>query len=303
MELTSLHLSRIGQLYPQPLLELGPNIVEIPEEFSDIVDEQLTAAGVLESADTLAAPARALLDPLFGYDQAFAAVLMLHNQRQRVTFDLDEEWFDYIGSTSIPTTPRVYVLVTATGSTVTTAVRAGDHVDVVQEVVSEEFPKAAAAQLLRVGDPGNEWSPASIASVSFPADLLDRAPLRAPTTDSEDRQARADHRETVYRFVGALRGSGVSSRTVSTVETILGLDHIAANHVSYISGPRRLLSEGSASIDYFHNAGIVVSGVQKMGDGRVWKTFAPATRNDVAAALSDLTRLPSRPMLDALSSY
>ncbi|MBM4574696.1 hypothetical protein GS489_31030, partial [Rhodococcus hoagii] len=223
MELTSLHLSRIGQLYPQPLLELGPNIVEIPEEFSDIVDEQLTAAGVLESADTLAAPARALLDPLFGYDQAFAAVLMLHNQRQRVTFDLDEEWFDYIGSTSIPTTPRVYVLVTATGSTVTTAVRAGDHVDVVRKWCRRSF---------RRRQPRSSCCAWGIQATNGRLPRLRRCPsprtcstalrfARRPPTARIARHARITGRPSTDSSA-RYADQGVSSRTVSTVETILG---------------------------------------------------------------------------------
>ncbi|MFZ2172909.1 MAG: ESX secretion-associated protein EspG [Rhodococcus sp. (in: high G+C Gram-positive bacteria)] len=300
-QLTSLHLARLGQLYPRPLAELGPNITEIPDDVAGIITEQLVNAALIDTDGSMSVQARTLLDPLFAYDHAFAAVIMLHNQRQRVTFDLDDEWVEYMRE-SLPITPRVYVLVAATGATVTTAIRAGDHVDVAQATTSDDLARVAARELLRVGDPDAQWSPADITAVSFPANILDRAPVRAPLP-SADRKAHADHKETVYRFVAALRTAGASSRTVMAVEKFFELDHIAATHVSYVNGPRRLLSEGSATIDYFHNAGIAVGGLQKAGDGRMWKTLAPATPTEVAKALTDLTRLPARPMLDALSGY
>lgn len=303
-ELTSLHLARIGQFYSRPFTELGPNIVEVPDEVADMVDEQLRQAHILTGLGQLTPQAQALFDPVCEYERAFSAVILLHNQREPVTFELDEQWMEYVGqSLRSVTTPRVYVLVAAAGPVVTTVVRAGDHIDIMQESTTEPLDEVAARQFLAVADPEGIWSPASIAAVSFPADLLERAPLRAPIPHAGNRESVIDHRETVYRFISVLRDAQVSSRTIRTIEQLLRFEHLAVTHVGYISGRERLLSEGSASIDYLHNAGVAVGGLQITGDGRLWKTLAPATPTEVAAALRDLTKLPRRPMLDALAVY
>ena len=300
-QLTTLHLARLSQLYPRPLAELGPNVTEVPDEYAAIVDEQLTAAGLLSGE--LTSQAHALLDPLFGYENAFTAVILLHNQRQMVTFDLDEKWVEYMQKSPLSNTPRVYVLVASKGTEVATAVRAGDHVDVSVATTSESLPLVAARELLRVGDPDGRWSPATIPAVTFPAELLDRAPARAPLPGSADTKAHEDHKLTVRRFADALRKAEVPSRSIMAVEKFLELDHVAATHISYVSGAQRLLSEGTTTIDYFHEAGISVGGVQKTGDGRLWKTLAPATEKGVQTSLTFLTRLPARPMLEALSGF
>lgn len=303
-ELTTLHLARLGQLYPEPLAELGPNITEIPDDAAAAVDEQLVAAGFLTTAGELTPEARTILDPLHRYDSAYTAVIMLHNQREPVTFDLDDQWVEYVGqSLRSVTTPRVYAIVAAFGSTVTSAVRAGDHIDIIQESTSDTLDVVAARRLLAVADPNGEWSPAKIGAVSFPASLLEQAPARPPAASSRNQEAVADHKETVYRFVAALREANASNRTIVAVEQLLGYDHLAATHVAYVRGGRRMLSEGSASIDYFHDAGVAVGGIEMAADGRRWKTLAPATQTEVAAALRHLTRLPARPMLEALSGY
>lgn len=303
-ELTTLHLARISQFYPGLLAELGPNVTEVPNDVAAVVDEQLRAAGILTPSGILSPEARALIDPLYGYTCAYSAVILLHNQREPVTFDLDDQWVEYIGqSLRSVTTPRVFVLVASTDSVVTTAVRAGDHIDLVQEPASDTLDVIAARRLLAVADPGGSWLPAKIGAVSFPAELLDRAPFRPPMPSNGNLDALADHKETVYRFVSALRAADVSSRTIMAVEQLLGFDHLAATHVAYVSGQQRLLSEGSASIDYFHDAGVAVGGLQPAADGRVWKTLAPGTPTEVSAALRNLTHLPARPMLDAISVY
>ncbi|WP_301850672.1 ESX secretion-associated protein EspG [Rhodococcus pyridinivorans] len=283
--------------------DIGPNITEIPDELEKVVAAQLISSGLVTDAHTLSADARTLLDPLFSYDSAYSAVLLLHNQRQPVSIEIDEQWAEYVAdSVRAASTPRVYILVAASGATVTTALRAGDHIDVTQSTATDTFENTAAQNLLALADPEKSWSPAQISAVSFPAHLLDRAPLRPPTPGRSNAQAEADHKETVFRFISALRDSGVSSRTVAAVEKLLRLDHIAAMHVAYISGPHRMLSEGSASIDYFHEAGVAVGGLQLAADGRKWKTLAPATQSEVATALRELKRLPSRPMHHALNT-
>ena len=299
-QLTSLHLARLGQVYTGPLLELGPNVAEVPDDVAGIVNEQLIDAGLFESEGVLSAQAHTLLDPLFGYDDAFSAIILLHNQRQSFTFDLDGQWQEYM-SESLTTTPRVYVLVASHGRTVTTAVRAGDHVDITQVETSEPLVRIAAQELLRVGDPASEWSPADISALSFPASLLDHAPARAPIPGSADKDAVADHKETAYRFSSALRRGGVPSRTIIAVEKFLAFDHLAATHISFIKGHQRLISEGAATIDYFHDAGVSVGGLQLAGDGTKWRTLAPATQAETVSVLTDLMRLPSSPMLASLS--
>ncbi|MDE8647542.1 ESX secretion-associated protein EspG [Rhodococcus qingshengii] len=300
--LTSLHLARLSQFYPRPLAELGPNITEVPDDVASIVDQQLVAASLLDTRGALTEQARSLLDPLFRYDNAFTAVILLHNQRQQVTFDLDEMWMEYMRQ-SLPSTPRVYVVVAASGPTTVTAVRAGDHVDLSMSATGDPLALVAARELLRVGDPDKQWSPAKIPAVSFPAELLNRAPARSPLPDSDDTQAQRDHKLTVSRFADALRKAEIPSRTIMAVEKFLQLDHIAATHVAYIGGAQRMLSEGTTTIDYFHNAGVSVGGVQKTGDGNLWKTLAPATVEEVRKSLTFLSRLPARPMLSALAGY
>ena len=303
-ELTTLHLARIGQCYSGPLTELGPNVTEVPEDVSTTVDRQLKSAQILTTSGELSPAAHALLDPLFKYTHAYSAVTLLHNQREPVTFELDDQWVEYVGqSLRSVATPRVYTLVAAAGPIVTTAVRAGDHIDIMQESTTEPLDMVAARQLLAVADPEGTWAPATIGAVSFPAELLERAPLRRPLPTTASREALIDHKETVYRFVSALRDAQMSNRTIMAIERMLGFDHLAATHVAYVSGRARLLSEGSASIDYFHDAGMAVGGMQIAADGRLWKTLAPATTAEVATALQNLIALPARPMFDALSAY
>lgn len=292
--ITTIHMAHLGRLLSSHILELGPAAGEVPDEHKDTVVDQLTASGFLTDPETLSPSARGLLEPLTAYDEAYTGLIILHNQRQPLTFNIDDEWFDFLKQ-SFSDIPRVYFLIARQGQTVTIGIRSGEQISLTQEPLAGLFPQHAATSVLGIGDPQKKWDPADITPASFPVSLLEHAPLRRPADDVDNPDEVLAYRKQTDKFTTALRAQGISTSTAATLRRLLSFDHVAVTHVAYSAGHRKLLSEGSATVDYFHNAGVAISSLRKTPDGSVWKAIHPASPANVSAALTDLTHIPASP--------
>ncbi|TQC47031.1 hypothetical protein EEB14_22945 [Rhodococcus sp. WS4] len=298
--ISTMHMAYLAGLLPSPVFELGPAAVQVPPGFEDTVIEQLTATGFITGPDTLSDGAKALLEPLTAYEEAYTGVILLHNERQPVQLDIDDQWMEFLKN-SLTDLPRVYFLVARSGNVLSVAVRAGEQIDLSQRTIpGGPFAPVAATVILDIGDPQHEWKPLKIAPVMILQALVEKAPVRRPNSDVDEPAVTKGYRAQADRFIAAVRGEGLSPSTATTLRTLLTYDHVAQTHVVHSNGPRKLLSEGAATIDYFHDRGVSVSGVRKTADGGMWKSIMPATAKNVADALHELTRIPASPLESSL---
>lgn len=291
--LNTLHMAHLGAQLSSRVFELGPAPVELPEDVTAAVVEELTAAGLTHTSGALTELGQNLCEPLADYDRAYWGMLLLHNQRQPVKFEIDEKWLQYLEHSFIDT-PRIYFLIAQRGDTVTTAVRNADRIDISQSLAPSGFPAAAAQALLRLGDPGGQWVPSTLPTVAIPYDSLDQAPMRRPNDDA-DQQQRLAYQRYSRSYTSSLRNRGLDDRSISAINRLLSWDNVASTQVLLSVGPTRATPQHSVTIDYFYNAGVAVSFPRLIGDGSYWKTFDPAHQGTVTAALSSLAGLPSEP--------
>lgn len=293
--ISALHFTYLGGLLPSRIFELGPAPVDVPDEYADTIIEQLSTAGFLTDPATLSPEGRELLTPLVDFSEAYHGLFLLHNMQQPVTFDMQDEWAGYLKD-SFSDVPRAYFLIARKGQTVTTAVRAGDDITITSTTPADAFSVTAAEQILAIGDPDKTWKPMPIAPIGLPQTLLAKAPPRRPAADSSTPQLDAAYARRSSAFTGALRAAGIAPSAVADLQKLLTYDHIAAAHCVYSHGPRKSLSEGAVTVDYFHQKGVTVSSLRQATGGAVWKMIYPAQARFVAEALADLTRLPSSPI-------
>lgn len=298
-----MHMALLGSLLPDRPIELGPAPVELPPDPSvrSTVLAQLSVgagAGLVDQDGTaLTDVGRELLLPLVSYDEAYWGMIVTHNERQPVTLQVPDEWLEYIGDalqTAAMASPRTYVLITRRGATATAAVRHHDRIDISQFTIPRGLPIAVADYILGLADPHKQWAPLNMPPVSFPYAALSKypPPPRPPASDSPARQ-QTEHRRYAARFVQSLRTEyRLPPKAAAALSQLLTLDHVATTQLMYSQGDRKLTSDHSVAIDYFHNAGMTVTRPRRIGDRSWWKHISPATHSAVAEALAALPQLP-----------
>lgn len=294
------HLVYLGTITGTHISELGPAPVEVPDEIAGTVVEHLTAIGILDESDptALTAHGTALLAPLTQYAEAFAGLLLLHNQRQPVRLDIDDNWREYLAET-FSDTPRVHILVTRAGADTTVAVRSGDDIDIHTATRADKFASTAARALRSVTDPDGTWQPVKLPLVRVPQKVIiqaltaDPAMLaRGPAADSDDPDEAREHSENVGKFTTMLADGGMSADTQRTVGKLMRFDHVAAAHITHISGVAGDMTGSAVTVDFFHDEGVTVSEQFVAPDGQTWKQIRPATPDAVSEALAALRKSP-----------
>ncbi|WP_336794348.1 ESX secretion-associated protein EspG [Gordonia malaquae] len=280
--------------------ELGPIPTELPDDVRAVVIDHLHQAGLTDSnGATLTELGQSLIEPLGATDEHYWGILTLHNMRQPVVFDVDDHWM-YMLQESLRTAaisgPKVYFLIARSDKVLTTAIRNGNEFSLSTQPLTggRSFTERTAEFIMTLADPtGRTWPVAPITSFAVPYSALGDAPARGFNADAPAEQKNA------YRRLVSSWTSGLADRlpapALSTLTRLLTADHSAAASVLYTRGPERHTSDHSATLDFFHELGIVATHPRQTGDGALWKHIAPGTSAAFETALQSLVTGPSTP--------
>lgn len=267
---------------------LGPLVQYLDENSVNRTVAELQHWNILDAGYALTEPGRDILSGLTSFTEAIWGVLLIHNEQQPFTLDLDEELIDYGLHLSLMDTPKVYWHISARQGKLTTAVRAGDTVSIDVTPI-EHSPRAAMADsLITAIDPERQWKPANIDTMIVAQEIIVAAGGVGRYGEDEKQNRSADQ-----KLRKSLIDNKMSPAAADNFIALQRADHVAITDIAHSFSPDDICAP-SASISFVRDKGMVVTYPQQGLDRTVQIVQEPASVSKVTAAIERLSRLPHR---------